>query len=88
MRAAITTYVNDSRPAALPLALRRPSQFPRSASAWYHVPGIWVGDQMNRHRLDPVRSYLLGGLGLELRQLQNRDLGRLVHLPELYRIAV
>src|SRR6478609_8229313 len=39
--------VNDPRAATLSLALRRPSQLSRSGSAWYHVSGGRMVNEIN-----------------------------------------
>jgi hypothetical protein len=45
-------------------------------------------NQINGYRFDAVRSDQLCGLGLELRQLQDRGFGRIVHHSRVYRNAV
>ena len=81
MRGNHRIQVYDPCSAALPLALSRPPQLPRSAGAPYHASGVRSVDQVNGHRFDAVRSYQLSRLGLELRQLQDRDFRRIVHFP-------
>ena len=45
-------------------------------------------NQINRQRLDTVGPDQLRGFGFELRQLEDRDLGRFIHYPTVYRNAV
>ncbi len=80
--------VDNPGTAALSFALRCPSQFTNSARSRYHVTGVGVVNQIDGHGLNPIRSDQLRGLGLELRQLQDSDLGRIVHYPRVYRNAV
>src|ERR1035441_10171645 len=44
--------VNDPCTAALPLALRRPSQLPRSAGARDHVSSVRMVNQIDGHGVD------------------------------------
>ena len=71
--------VDDPGPATLSFALRCPSQFADSARSRYHVACIGMVNQINGYGFNAIRSDWLRGLGLELRQLQDRDLGRIVH---------
>jgi hypothetical protein len=71
--------VDDPGTATLSLTLRSPSQFPKTARSRYHVAGVGTVDQINSQCLDTIRPDQLGGLSLELRQLQDRDLRRIVH---------
>jgi hypothetical protein len=80
--------VDDPGAAALSFALRRLSQFPNAARSRYHVAGVGMVDQINSQCLDTIRPDHLGGLSLELWQLQDRDLGRIVHRSRVYRNAV
>jgi hypothetical protein len=45
-------------------------------------------NQINGHCFDAVRSNQPSGLGLEFRQLQDRDFRRIIHYLEVYRNAV
>jgi hypothetical protein len=69
--------IYDSRACALPFAFRCPSQLARSSSVRNNFSGAWAGNQVDRKRFY-----------LELRQLQDRNFGRVVHCFQLYRIAV
>jgi len=80
--------VDDPGPAALPFAFRSPSQLPDSARSRYHVAGVRMIAQINSQRLNAIRPDQPRGLGLELRQLQDGDLGRIVYYLRVYRIAV
>jgi hypothetical protein len=62
-------HLYDSRTTTFSLTLRRPSQFPRSASARYRVTGIGIHDQVNCNHLDAIGPDQLRGLTLELRYL-------------------
>ena len=80
--------VNDPRTAALPLALGGPPQLADSPGPRYHVSGVGMANQIKGHAFDAVRSDQLRRLGLELRQLQDRDFQRIAHYSEVYRSAV
>ena len=60
-------HVYDSRTATFSLALRRPSQLPRSAGAGYGVSSIRMHDQVHCNSLDAIGPDQLRGLCLELR---------------------
>jgi hypothetical protein len=45
-------------------------------------------NQVCRHRFNAARPDQFRGLGFELRQLQDRDFGRIVHYARVYRNAV
>lgn len=80
MRAEITTYkIDNPGSTVLPSALRRPSQLPHSARSRYYVACVGMIDKINCQRLDGIGSDQLGSLGLELRQLEYRDLRRLIY---------
>src|ERR1035438_5231899 len=70
--------VDDPCAAALPLALCRPTQLPRSAGARDHVSFIRTVDQKGGYGVDFVRADQLRGLRLELRQLQDRNLAHTI----------
>src|SRR3954447_4189404 len=78
--------------------IRAPPRFPFPFAAHRSLrtppdPGITSPASGRSTRYEPSFLNTLGPnqvrrLGLELRQLEDRDLGRLVHYPRVYRIAV
>jgi hypothetical protein len=61
----------------LPFAAHRSN--PDSARSLYHVARIGMVDQVDSQFLNAIRSDQLRSLGFELRQLQDRDLSRIIH---------
>ncbi len=80
--------IDNPGAATLSFAFRRPSQLSDSTRSWYHIASVRMINQINSYCLNAVRTDQLGGLGLELWQLQDRDLGRIIHYSAVYRIAV
>jgi hypothetical protein len=78
--------------------IRAPPRFPLPFAAHRNfrappAPGITspasrMVNQIDGHGVDAVHADQLRGLGLELRQLQDRDFARTVHHSGLYRNAV
>ena len=75
-------------PPRFPLPFAAHRSFRTPPDPWYHVAGIGMVDQVDCQLLDAIRSDQLRSLGLELRQLQDRDLRRIIHYSRVYRNAV
>src|ERR1043166_2440338 len=91
--------IDDSCATTFALSLRRPSYLPRPAGAGYHNTSVRALNQVNGKQLDAVRPDQFRGFCLELWELQDRDLGRIVQAvwiiphcgtasaPKLFRVA-
>ena len=65
---------------SLPFAAHRSFRAPPQARN--HVASVGMIDQIDRYCLNAIRFDQLRSLGPELRELQNRDFGRIVHRPK------
>ncbi len=75
-------------PPRFPLPFAAHRSFRTPPDPCYHVAGIGMVDQVHCQFLNAIRSDRLRSLGFELRQLQDRDLSRIIHYSRLYRNAV
>jgi hypothetical protein len=79
--------VDNPGAATLSFPFGCPSQLPNSARPRNRVARIRMVDQINGYGLNAIRSDERHSLGLELRQLQDRNLRPIFHCPAVYRNA-